>query len=173
MTIQVFRKTFDEARLALLFLRRIATIDFSVKGGTDFEWRVRRGNWPQSGSFSDWANVIVEQRNYVDENTFTTEQWWRVIEDVHHPPVELQHRHKRMMKNVECGIAALVPQSEKAAGSSLQPLKSKFFSCLPLKFESTLPVQIHATFLLSGDRQNIATEETSQDAGSEWNRWLL
>ena len=172
-TIQVFRKTFDEARLALLFLRNIATINFSVKGGTDFEWRVQRGNWPQSGSFSDWANVIVEQHNNVDEITLTTEQWWRVIEDVRDPPAELQHRHKGMMKNVECGIAAPVPQSEKAAGSSSQPLKSKFFNCLPLKFESTLPVQIHATFLLSGDRQNIATEETSQDAGSEWNRWLL
>jgi sacsin len=172
-TPQVFRKTFDEARLALLFLRNITTIDFSVKGSIDCEWKVRRGNWPQDGSFSDWANVIVEKYNYPGENTFTIEQWWRVIEDVRDPPAELQYRHKRRMKNVECGIAALVPQSEKGIGPSLQPLKSKFFNCLPLKFESTLPVQIHATFLLSGDRQNIATEETSQDAGSEWNKWLL
>ena len=139
----------------------------------DFEWRVRRGNWPQGSSFSDWANVIVEQHNHLGENKFATEKWWRVIEDVRNPPKELQHRHKRRMKNVECGIAALVPQSGKAARSPFQPLKSKFFNCLPLKFESTLPVQIHATFLLSGDRQNIATEETSQDAGSEWNKWLL
>ena len=172
-TIQLFRKTFDEARLALLFLRNIATIDFSVKGGIDCEWRVRRGNWPQSGTFSDWANIIVEQHNDLGEDTFATEQWWRVIEDVRDAPTELQHRHKRRMKHVECGIAAFVPQTEKEGISSLQSLKSRFFNCLPLKFESTLPVHIHATFLLSGDRQNIATEETSQDAGSEWNKWLL
>jgi sacsin len=172
-TIQTFRKCFDEARLSLLFLRNIATVDFGVKGGIDFEWRVRRGNWPQSGSFPDWANVIVEQHDCDGGNTFTTENWWRVIKDVGNPPTEVQDRHKRTMKNVECGIAALVPQSEEATGYPLQPLKSKFFNCLPLKFESTLPVQIHATFLLSGDRQNIATEETSQDAGSEWNKWLL
>ncbi|KAK3176644.1 hypothetical protein OEA41_007967 [Lepraria neglecta] len=77
------------------------------------------------------------------------------------------------MKYVECGIAARVTTDEEATEPSLNCLKSRFFNCVPLKFESTLPVQVHATFLLSGDRQNIATEETSQDAGSEWNNWLL
>ena len=173
MTLQLFHKLFDEARLALLFLRNIATIDFSVKGKTDFEWRVRRGKWPEEGTFSDWANVIAEQYSGPDKVNITTEQWWRAIEDVRDAPVELQHRHGRRMKHVECGIAAFVPQSRKDAGPSLKPLKSRFFNCLPLKFESTLPVQMHASFLLSGDRQNIATEETSQDAGSEWNKWLL
>ena len=172
-TIQLFRKTFDEARLALLFLRNIATIDFGVKGGIDCEWRVRRGNWPQSGTFSDWADVVVEQHNDLGEDTFAIERWWRMIEDVRDAPSELQYRHKRRMKYVECGIAAFVPQTEETASSSLPLLKARFFNCLPLKFESTLPVHIHATFLLSGDRQNIATEETSQDAGSEWNQWLL
>lgn len=176
MTIDVFRKSFDEARLALLFLRNLTTIDFGIKpNGTadQFEWRTRRGTWPQNGTFSDWANVLVEQYNPHGKLTSTTERWWRVIVDVVDAPANLQHRHKRRMKDVECGIAALVPQEGQAAGSSLKPLKSRFFNCLPLKFESTLPVHIQATFLLSGDRQNIATEETSQDAGSEWNRWLL
>jgi sacsin len=173
MTIRVFRELFDEARLALLFLRKIATIDFNVKADVDVGWRVRRGKWPEEGTFSDWANVIAEQRSGPDNVNTTTEQWWRAIEDVRNAPVELQHRHRRRMKYVECGIAALVPQSQKDTGPSLNPFKSRFFNCLPLKFESTLPVQIHASFLLSGDRQNIAAEETSQDAGSEWNKWLL
>lgn len=115
----------------------------------------------------------MEQHSNLGKHTSTTEQWWRAIEDVLNPPAELLHRHKRRMKHVECGVAALVSQSEKATASPLRPLKSKVFNYLPLKFESTLPVQIHGTFLLSGDRQNIATDETSQDAGSEWNKWLL
>jgi sacsin len=172
-TIDMFLESFDEARLALLFLRNLTTIDFSVKRGDQFEWRVSRGTWPQNGVFSDWAIVLVEQQIPPGRITSTVEQWWRAIVDVEDAPADLQHRHKRRMKDVECGIAALVPQAGKPTESSLPPLKSRFFNCLPLKFESTLPVHIQATFLLSGDRQNIATDETSQDAGSDWNRWLL
>lgn len=172
-TIDMFLKSFDDARLALLFLRNLTTIDFSVKRGDQFEWRVSRGTWPQNGIFSDWAHVLVEKQISPGKNASTVEQWWRAIVDVDDAPADLQHRHKRRMKDVECGIAALVPQAGKSTRSCLQPLRSRFFNCLPLKFESALPVHIQATFLLSGDRQNIAIEETSQDAGSEWNRWLL
>jgi sacsin len=173
MTIQMFRNCLDEARLTLLFLRNISCIDFSMRHDEIFDWRVRRGKWPESGTFSDWANVVVERCNSQDDAWSTTERWWRVIVDVPDAPAELQSRHKRRMKYVECGIAALVPADQEVTGLSLNRLKSKFFNCVPLKFESTLPVQVHATFLLSGDRQNIATEETSQDAGSDWNKWLL
>ncbi|ERF72113.1 hypothetical protein EPUS_02904 [Endocarpon pusillum Z07020] len=171
-TIGIFHKCFDEARLALLFLRNLETIDFSIKGGADFEWRVGRQTWPQSGAFSDWAHVLVEQHSPHGKLISTTEQWWRVIVDVLDPQEDLQDRHKRRMKYVECGIAELVPSADKAI-SPLQPLASRFFNCLPLKFESNLPVHIHATFLLSGDRQNITIEESSQDSGSKWNKWLL
>jgi len=173
MTVEMFRNCLDEARLTLLFLRNIDCIDFRIRHNAKFEWRVSRGNWPESGTFSDWAYVVVEHCNSQDDIIRITERWWRVIVDVHDAPADLQYRHKRRMKYVECGIAAHVPTDGKATGSSLNCLKSKFFNCVPLKFESTLPVQVHATFLLSGDRQNIATEETSQDAGSDWNKWLL
>ena len=172
MTVEMFRNCLDEARLTLLFLRNINCIDFCIRHDAQFEWRVSRGIWPESGTFSDWAYVNVEHRNPLDDFICITERWWRVIVDVHDAPADLQYRHKRRMKYVECGIAAHVPRYGEAKGR-LNRLESKFFNCVPLKFESTLPVQVHATFLLSGDRQNIATEETSQDAGSDWNRWLL
>lgn len=172
MTVQMFRNCLDEARLTLLFLRNIDCIDFRIRHDANFEWRVSRGNWPETGTFSDWAYIIVEHCNSQDDVIRITERWWRVMVDVDDAPADLQYRHKRRMKYVECGIAAHVPKDGEATGS-LNCLKSKFFNCVPLKFESTLPVQVHATFLLSGDRQNIATEETSQDAGSDWNKWLL
>src|SRR5271154_2612405 len=171
--IQVFRDCLDEARLALLFLRNITAIDFNIKGRGTSDWSVRRGDWPESVSFSGWANIVVETQGPVAGFARTTERWWRAMVDIPNAPADLQHRHKRRMKHVECGIAALVPLDCMATNASIRPLKSRFFNCLPLKFESTLPVQVHATFLLSGDRQNIAIEETSQDAGSEWNKWLL
>ncbi len=172
MTVEMFRSCLDEARLTLLFLRNIKCIDFCIRHDAEFEWRVSRGNWPESGTLSDWAYVIVEHCSSQDNFKRITERWWRMIEDAHDAPADLQYRHKRRMKHVECGIAAHVPRDGEAKGP-LNCLKSKFFNCVPLKFESTLPVQVHATFLLSGDRQNIATEETSQDAGSDWNMWLL
>lgn len=170
---EIFHSSLDEARLALLFLRNIKSIDFGVTYGGTSGWSVRRGDWPAKSSFSDWANVVVEKQNDLGEVECITERWWRAIVDVSDAPADLQHRHKRTMKYVECGIAALVAQQEERVKSPLRPLKSKFFNCLPLKFQSTLPVQTHGTFLLSGDRQNIAIEETSQDAGSDWNKWLL
>jgi sacsin len=173
MTIDIFQRLFDEARLSLLFLRNITSIDFSIKHSAGSEWKVQRGIWPPSSAFSDWAHVLVEQRNSQGEPVSMNQRWWRVIEDVQEIPDGLQHRHKRRMKNVECGIAALVPPDTKASGSTLLASKSRFFNCLPLKFESTLPVHIHATFLLTGDRQNIAIEKTSRDARSKWNGRLL
>ena len=173
MTIEIFRKLFEEARLSLLFLRNLTNIDFSIKHSAEIEWRVRRGTWPPKGSFSDWANVLVDQRNTHGKIVSMNQRWWRVIEDVQETPEDLQYRHKRRMKHVECGIAALVPPTDKASWPTLMVSESRFFNCLPLKFESTLPVHIHGTFLLSGDRQNITIEETSRDAGSDWNRWLL
>ena len=173
VTVQIFRNCLDEARLMLLFLRNINRIEFCVRHDTNLNWRVSRGNWPEGGTFFDSANVIVERCNSQGEVMRTTERWWRVIVDVHDAPADLQHRHKRRMKHMECGIAASVTTDEEATEPSLNCLKSRFFNCIPLKLESTLPVQVHVTFLLSGDRQNIATEETSQDAGSEWNSWPL
>jgi sacsin len=173
MTIEIFRKLFEEARLSLLFLRNLTNINFSIKHSAGIEWRVRRGTWPPQGSFSDWAHILVEQRDSNGELVSMNQRWWRVIEDVQDSPAGLQHRHKRRMKNVECGMAALVPPTDKASRPTLPASESRFFNCLPLKFESTLPVHIHGTFLLSGDRQNISIEKTSQDAGSNWNSWLL
>lgn len=116
MTVEMFRNCLDEARLTLLFLRNINCIEFCTRHDAKFEWRVSRGNWPESGTFSDWAYVIGEHCNSQDDFIRITKRWWRVIVDVHDAPADLQYRHKRRMKYVECGIAAHVPTDGKATG---------------------------------------------------------
>ncbi len=78
------------------------------------------------------------------------------------------------MKDVECGIAALLPD-EKCEQTRIfsNPIVPKFFSTLALPFASGLPVHIHATFLISGDRESIPIEDSMREAGAEWNKWLL
>jgi hypothetical protein len=77
------------ARSALLFLRSITAIDFSVNRDGPSDWSVRRGDWPDSITYSDWANIFVEVDNYMSGRSYTTERWWRVIVDVPNAPADL------------------------------------------------------------------------------------
>ena len=176
-SIHLFRKMLNEARLTLLFLRNIDSVQFGVRKDPDFDWRVRRGLWPDETEFSGRAEIFVHRPLLLSDNKgrTDTETWWRVIADVQDGPAELQIRHKSTMKNIEVGIAGLLKTSNETVldSSKLSRLPGRLFNCTPLKFDSGLPVHVQGTFLLSGDRQNIAIEDTSRDAGSGWNCWLL
>ena len=167
-----FQDAFETARLSLLFLRNIRKIDLHIRGKT-LEWEVRTEK-VDNATFSDWLLIQVKKALPDDGILSWTDRWWRAIEDLRDAPNGLQYRHKRTMKQIECGIAALV-SSESSEGGTLSTKEPapRFFNCLPLRFQSSLPVHIHATFLLSGDRQNISVEETARDAGSDWNKWIL
>ena len=88
-----------------------------------------------------------------------------MIVNVHDVLIDFQYRHKRSMKHVECEIATHILRNEEVK-EFLNYLKFKFFNCVSLKFESTLFVEVHTTFLLLNNRQNIAIEKISQDANS-------
>ena len=167
-----FQNAFETARLSLLFLRNIRKIDLRIRGKS-LEWEVRTEK-VDSVAFSDWLPIQVKKVSRDAGSLSWTDRWWRAIEDLRGAPDSLQYRHKRTMKQTQCGIAALVSsKSSKACTSLPNKPAPRFFNCLPLRFQSSLPVQIHATFLLSGDRQNISVEKTAKDAGSDWNKWLL
>lgn len=167
-----FQDAFETARLSLLFLRNIRKIDFHIHG-QPLEWEVRTEK-TDNVTFSDWLPIQIRKASSGTAIFSWTDRWWRTIEDLRSAPDGLQYRHKRTMKQIECGIAALI-YSESSEAGTLRPKEPapRFFNCLPLGFQSSLPVHIHATFLLSGDRQNISIEETARDAGSDWNKWLL
>lgn len=167
-----FQDAFETARLSLLFLRNVRIIDLHIRGQS-LEWEVRKDK-VDNVEFSNWLPIQLKKASPEAGILSWTDRWWRTIEDLRSAPDSLQYRHKRTMKQIECGIAALI-SSESSSAGTLRPKEPtpRFFNCLPLQFQSSLPVQIHATFLLSGDRQNISVEETARDAGSDWNKWLL
>ncbi|KAI9812928.1 MAG: hypothetical protein M1827_004446 [Pycnora praestabilis] len=175
---ETFRACFDDARLSLLFLRNIKEINFQVKNKDkdtpQAEWHVSRVGKPNVVEFSNWVTTSVMKVLSDSRIIRATDTWWRTIKNMEKVPEELQHRHKRTMKYVECGIAVLIKSEPLTpVTEALEVPVGRFFNCLPLPFLSHLPVHVHATFLLSGDRQSIAIERTTQDSGSSWNRWLL
>lgn len=167
-----FQDVFETARLSLLFLRRIRKIDFRIRRKS-LEWEVRMEK-ADNITFSDCLLIRLTKAPPIDSVLSWTDKWWRLIEDLRDAPDVLQYRHKRTMKHIECGIAALKsPEPSETGGLYPKEVSPRFFNCLPLRFPSRLPVHVHATFLLSGDRQSISIEETARDSGSDWNKWIL
>ncbi|MCJ1433205.1 hypothetical protein MMC27_002564 [Xylographa pallens] len=172
-----FQDAFETARLSLIFLKNIQKINLRKLNrhirNKSSGWEVRRAN-VGSATSSDWLLIQIRKASPDGAILSWTDRWWRATKDLQDVPNNLQYRHKRTMKQITCGIAALVSSESSEAGSIHRKEPApRFFNWLPLPLQSSLPVHIHATFLLSGDRQNISVEETARDTGSNWNKWIL
>lgn len=170
---------FNEARISLLFLRRIRSISFNVHGQPTL-WSVTRSDPVDvyEKSFSEAVVCSFLKRTNNTTQITGEEKWWVIIEDLTDLNSKLlPDTSRRVMKNVECGIAGLISSRIKGPNSEvslLPPPQLKMFNTLPLPLSSDLPVHIHATFSLSGDRQSIAIDaEDMKSKGSKWNRYLL
>ena len=171
---------FHEARVSLLFLRRIKSIDFSIHGHPDSGWSITREL--QAGC-EDWRTLsepvtcsFVKNAGHGAQIS-GKDEWWVSIDDLHPPADRFPKISGRAMKNVECGFAALLSSTSDNDDKSYVPpelIRPSIFNTLLLPIASDLPVHVHATFLLSGDRQSISVDEDgSESHGAEWNRWLL
>lgn len=127
------------------------------------------------GNISGWTDCTLTKSMGPGVEGTSTNRWWVAIQDLSELPCDLQPpRLKRIMKDVECGIAALIPnEHSEPVPIFLNTIIPKFFGTLPLPFASGLPVHIHATFQITGDIQSIPIEEPMRDAGADWNKWLL
>ncbi|KAF5872292.1 putative protein binding protein [Botrytis fragariae] len=163
----LLNKYFQEARISLVFLKGVRVVSFKGPKAKELFWSVKM---KRRKSVSDYTLCYAKQMLGPDV-TATEDKWWiySMIEET--PSGEYQ---SRLRKNVEYGIAALV-QSENQRVTKTSDLPTpKLFSTLPLPEASNLPVHIHATFSLSGDRNAlIAGGESSEAEGSKWNSWLL
>ena len=170
---------FDEARISLLFLRRIRSIDFKVHGKADFEWSISRKDplGEDPGAFLRWPLCSFTKIMALGHQVAGTDKWLVAIEDLKPKTNHLPYSPRRVMKNVECGVAGLVSSKFDTIDPGKpypENIKLRMFSALPLPISSDLPVCIHATFSLSGDRQSLIIDEIgSESHGSKWNRYLL
>ncbi|EDN92385.1 hypothetical protein SS1G_08248 [Sclerotinia sclerotiorum 1980 UF-70] len=158
---------FTQARISLLFLKGVKVVNFKGPGAKELFWSVKR---KKRNSTSDYTICFAKQM--VGTDIFVTkDEWWVYSQIEETPSGEYQ---SRIRKNLEYGVAALVVSGSEQDTKTLDPPTPMLFSTLPLPEESTLPVHIHATFSLSGDRNTIITGgESSEAGGSTWNSWLL
>lgn len=171
---------FDEARISLLFLRQIRSIGFSIYGKSKPSWTVSRRP-PLDEDAKSFSELVICDfvRNDLDPPRDGKDKWWVAIEDLQPEVDRLPEISRRVMKNVECGIAALISSTSNNHNPEIKipnARQSSFFNVLPLPLLSALPVHLHASFMLSGDRQSIAIDEDGAGAksnGSSWNRYLL
>lgn len=170
---------FDEARISLLFLRRIRSIDFKVHGKIDCEWSISKQEPldDDANSFSQCVMCSFTRSMALGHQATGKDKWWVAVEDLQPKTDHLPYSPGRVMKNVECGVAGLVSTKFDTIIpeiASLKAINPCMFSTLPLPISSDLPVCIHATFSLSGDRQSLIVDEHGLEThGSKWNRYLL
>ncbi|KAE9364465.1 hypothetical protein N431DRAFT_474055 [Stipitochalara longipes BDJ] len=172
---------FNEARISLLFLRRVRSISFGIQGQPESGWSVTRLQPLDEDLdlFSQSVICQVKKKPIFGTHVSGKDKWWVAFEDLRPEADRLPESSRRVMKNVECGIAALISSTIDSHGSSTIPPKpslSRMFNTLPLPLpiSSDLPVHVHATFSLSGDRQSIAVDDYgTKSPGASWNRFLL
>jgi sacsin len=183
---------FDEARISLLYLKRVRSIEFRIGGNDNSEWCVRRQPpLDENVKFSEWVICSFTRDLGFGTPIAGKDKWWVVVEDLIDKIEHLPYRQDRKMKNVECGIAALVSSTGSLSDPNIkEPLKPRIFSTLPLPILSDLPVYIHATFSLTGDRRSLCIDEYRRELGaaapsansnqfhpetgeSRWNTYLL
>ncbi|KAH7330503.1 hypothetical protein BKA65DRAFT_404568 [Rhexocercosporidium sp. MPI-PUGE-AT-0058] len=173
---------FDEARSSLLFLRRIKSIEFGVYGKPHSGWSIHSDGPLRRTLGSDLSIsraivcTFIKHKEFDSEPTTGTDNWQVCIQDLSSKVELLPATSKRAAKTVECGIAALVCSvvEEDIGGLPATTIEPRMFNTLPLPIASDLPVHVHASFSLSGDRKSIALEEYgSTSPGAESNRHLL
>jgi sacsin len=165
----------EEGRIALLFVRKIQLMDFQIRGELGDalpRWTVEASSVELALNFSRWTYCSMTKWTGGKRETHK-DRWLVAIEDLTDHPKHPQHM--RTMKNIECGIAALVTDENSGPATIFKDAPiPKFFSNLPLPYGTNLPVHIHATFLLASDRTSMAMsiEESMREEGVEWNKWL-
>lgn len=158
---------FTEAKRSLLFLNHITTIEFRIKGSKTPEWEVTTTRGLSEGTILNGIvkQLFVQSRQLSPPFTITNDEWRLALRDVPDGsiPKGLQATQKNHKLKTQCGIAVLVSHQQTSP-----EFDGRFFSLLPLKWSSKLPVHVQASFTVT-DQQPGEIPPTK----SEWNLWIL
>lgn len=160
------------AQSSLLFLTNANSIEFQIRSRMEPEWTV-------IATRSDLADGEVFQKTIINvrqgQDINYSHEWQTSFIDVERKPTNLSNPGRGNSKVVECGIAALVNQSQEILSTKekMAPVvtpENRVFCRLPTTITASLPVSFHASFAITGDRKNITF--IGQDPFAQWNRWL-
>lgn len=165
---------FLTAQMSLLFLRNVSAISFGVRGlPTSWSVKSERSNNSLEEIFE---RVSVQSKHQPDIDCKTI---WRVgMTDIEEAPDTIGNPGRRANKITECGLAACEEVIGNLPGRKAQlkqeKPKQRMFCTLPTLSTSDLPVSIHASFAITGDRKTIPFESYEKESAiKSWNRWLL
>lgn len=161
-TKMLLDKYFEDASMALLFLRSIKSVDLCIRGEDHARWCVS-ANRSEVSEDEIFRHVKIRSQ---DEKKPAVEKIWRVgMTDIVDCPSHIVKPGRGSAKITECGIAACVSHPETS---------QRIFCTLPTPFKSCIPVSFHASFAVTGDRKSIPFEDVRRDPlVAEWNKWLL
>ena len=173
------------ARTALLFLRNVESIEFRIRDQEIPQWSViaRRSQRQDSDTFQD-----VEITSTQGGNFRQVDKWCVGRRGITHIPADITRLGRSSEKSPECGIAAclsnertvlpdvgkdiiMTQQLSVIVSGTTSNVDHKVFCRLHTGHTSSLPVSIHASFAVTGDRRSIVLEESAEN--SAWNKWLL
>ncbi|KAL8996974.1 MAG: hypothetical protein Q9169_003625 [Polycauliona sp. 2 TL-2023] len=160
---------YSTAQMSLLFLRNVESIDFTVRGQTP-AWSVTANRHGSSvdDTFQDIDITSCHQSGTFNKSTKAV--WRTAMTDIEEAPTELTNPGRRAHKVTECGLAARLDPG----GVFIEELPHQVFCTLPTGFPLQLPMSVHASFAITGDRKTIPFEDTKQNSTiTAWNRWLL
>ena len=153
---------FEDACMALLFLRNINSVELLIRGEDHARWCVS-ANRSDASEDEIFCQVKIKSQN---EKQSAIEKIWRIgMMDIVDCPSHIVKPGRGAAKITECGIAACLSHPKTS---------QRIFCTLPTPFRSCIPVSIHASFAVTGDRKSIPFEDTRRDPiVAEWNKWLL
>ncbi|PCH34677.1 hypothetical protein WOLCODRAFT_165735 [Wolfiporia cocos MD-104 SS10] len=114
--------------------------------------------------------VVVKVQEAGRSQHSEQQEWYVVrtqipIEDISQEWRQLTDRH--LVKKIEAGLAALIPSGDRQRGF-------RFFSTLPLPAPNSLPLHVHASFILADDRRSIRFDDDGRSIPeARFNRWIL
>lgn len=161
---------YDIARESLLFLSHVRSISYQIRGQVDSGWSIVAKH--AEGSEQEIFQQV--KLSGVQHGTLSFDEAWHVgLYDLDEAPSEIFRPTVSKVKVIECGVAARLPRKSATSETTEGTLdKTKFYSKLPTEYSTELPIAIHATFAVTGDRRTISVDD-EKDPNASWNKWLL
>lgn len=166
----ILHEYYSVARESLLFLNHVCSISYHVRDQTKSGWSIIAKH--PEGADEEIFQQIKITGSQKGEQTFA--ETWRIgLNDVSQVPAGVSSPVVSKLKVIDCGIAACLSYQAAQGTSSGVPREGRrFYNKLPTTYITGIPVALHASFAVTGDRRTIATED-ERDPNSTWNRWLL